>query len=652
LPLGHRYEGIPMATAGTRRAIAVAITLLAALACAASASAATYSVNTTADAATAGGCVSIPECTLREAVAAANAGNNDTISLPAGRYVLSLGQLAPTKDTEIDGAGARTTILDGNDASRVFDVSSDNLTMRDLTITGGRSLLADGGDLPGDGGGILALGGRLDLVRVGLIGNRSDQNGGGLAAPPENGTVSDIHITDSTVATNAVSGGAAEGQGGGIYVEGAATITNSTFTGNSVSNPGANAGGGIAAIKDTGSAAPTTVSLLNTTVAGNSVTTGTAGGFSGGNPAPSTFLSTLDARNTVIAGNTVGGATGDCGFSGMNLATTSDHDLSSDASCGFSDGGSVQNADPKLGPLANNGGPTDTRALLAGSPAINAGTNAGCPAADQRGTARPQADTCDIGAFELVFSADLAVTQTAPKDPTVLGSPVTYTATVRNNGPQPAAGVVLTDTLPSGSKLVSAKGATCSGAPVVCQVPDLAPGTSTVVTIKASAPRIGVATNKAVVTGAYSDPDLTNNTSTVSSTVVARADLSVRERASAETVRVGRRVTFTATVHNAGPNTASGPVLQVPRSRGLNLLSVHGAVKCRGTTVVKCTLKKLAKGRSRTVKLVMSATRRGRLRSTVSASSKVKDPRKTNNRAVASVLARSASRGLLPVFTG
>ena len=52
------------------------------------------------------------------------------------------------------------------------------------------------------------------------------------------------------------------------------------------------------------------------------------------------------------------------------------------------------------GPLAENGGPTLTHALLAGSPAINAGDDSACPATDQRGVARPQGPHCDIGSVE------------------------------------------------------------------------------------------------------------------------------------------------------------------------------------------------------------------------------------------------------------
>ena len=69
--------------------------------------------------------------------------------------------------------------------------------------------------------------------------------------------------------------------------------------------------------------------------------------------------------------------------------------------CALTGGGDRQNTNPLLGPLADNGGPTQTRALLVGSPAINGALASTCPAADQRGVSRPQLGACDIGAFEL-----------------------------------------------------------------------------------------------------------------------------------------------------------------------------------------------------------------------------------------------------------
>jgi hypothetical protein len=86
----------------------------------------------------------------------------------------------------------------------------------------------------------------------------------------------------------------------------------------------------------------------------------------------------------------------------LGAITSSGHNLSSDSSCSFTAAGDLQNTNPLLGPLAANGGPTPTHALLPGSPAFGAGTNIGCPATDQRGNTRPQGVLCDIGAFERV----------------------------------------------------------------------------------------------------------------------------------------------------------------------------------------------------------------------------------------------------------
>ena len=83
--------------------------------------------------------------------------------------------------------------------------------------------------------------------------------------------------------------------------------------------------------------------------------------------------------------------------------TDAGHNLSSDASCAFTNPASVNNLDPKLGPLADNGGPTLTMALLPGSPAIDAGDTSLAPTTDQRGFPRPFGLAADIGAYESSF---------------------------------------------------------------------------------------------------------------------------------------------------------------------------------------------------------------------------------------------------------
>jgi hypothetical protein len=94
-------------------------------------------------------------------------------------------------------------------------------------------------------------------------------------------------------------------------------------------------------------------------------------------------------------------------------------------------------ADPLLGALADNGGPTQTRALSSGSPAIDAGNNSACPAADQRGILRPQGGGCDIGAYELlvVLTATPAmIDASAPVTLTVKGYGFTAASNVLWDG--------------------------------------------------------------------------------------------------------------------------------------------------------------------------------------------------------------------------
>jgi hypothetical protein len=96
--------------------------------------------------------------------------------------------------------------------------------------------------------------------------------------------------------------------------------------------------------------------------------------------------------NTILAGNSPSNCSGTIADAG--------HNLSSDNSCAFTGAGSLNSTDPMLGPLADNGGPTLTMALLPGSPAIDAGDDTAAPPTDQRGFPRPFGVASDIGAYE------------------------------------------------------------------------------------------------------------------------------------------------------------------------------------------------------------------------------------------------------------
>jgi predicted outer membrane repeat protein len=225
------------------------------------------------------------------------------------------------------------------------------------------------------GGGIKAV--TATLTGSTVSGNHAN-NGGGIQATT-------VILTNSTL-----SGNSARHDGGGFFAT-TATLTNSTVSGNSALFQG---GGVRAAAK---------LILLNATVTDNSAFTG------GGVFLPSGGDSKV--RNSIIAGNLIhlGGAGPDV----SGAFTSAGHNLIGEVTgaTGFTNGvngdlvGTVVNPiDPMLGPLAFNGGPTRTHALLAGSPAIDHGDNTGAPATDQRGLARVKdgdgdgTATIDIGA--------------------------------------------------------------------------------------------------------------------------------------------------------------------------------------------------------------------------------------------------------------
>lgn len=519
------------------KSIALACALLAlALIAPAAGNAATFNVNTTADTSLPGGCSTDPSCSLRDAIARASESGDgeDLVSVPAGTYSISAGELSVfgLGTVTIRGAGARQTVIDAHQTSRVFNLEADVSVVEGVTITGGVSPEAVGPELPGDGGGILAYeADELVLNAVNVSGNSAAKNGGGIAAPPEGAAATAVTISNSTIAGNRVTGGLVSGLGGGISVLGDLSLTNTTVAGNSAeSTVGMVQGGGVLAALDPTATEPSKVEIVNSTIAGNSVgTAGIGGGLAIYNPTPG-VVTALAVKNTIVAGNSGPGGTSDCGAVAM---LTSDHNLSSDASCMFADAGSKQNSNPLLGGLANNGGETDTLALQPGSPAIDAGTNAGCPPTDQRGVSRPQGAACDIGAFELVpapapsaaASADLRLkVKPKPRKP-VVGGKLAFLLTVTNRGPSTATGAVLKGTVPALTRKVAGKkvngkrpcrlGKVKGGKrKLTCRLGNLATGKQAKLRVVVKTKRAGKVKVRARVRSGVTDPNLKDNKAT------------------------------------------------------------------------------------------------------------------------------------------
>ena len=327
-------------------------------------------------------------------------------SLAGGTIALTSGQLEIDRSVTVDGSGAPDLTVSGSNASRIFQIAAAaTVSINDLTIT-------DGAGAP-QGGGILNYG-VLNLDNVTVMNNAETSTGapdfqlggGGIyngdgatlnmnnSAVMNNSTVgqpgggiygffnSSITLTNSTVSGN-VAGDVA----GGLRTLGNATIENSTISGNT-----STAWHGGAMFSTDG-----TVTIVNSTIVGNSAPDGTAGGLM-----VATFGApvTVTVQNSIIADN----GTYNCQVEGdpaTAVLTSLGNNVATDSSCA-SVGSDIIVAPGGAGVdvLADNGGPTLTHALLAGSVAIDAGNAAVCPATDQRGVLRDA--SCDVGAFEFV----------------------------------------------------------------------------------------------------------------------------------------------------------------------------------------------------------------------------------------------------------
>jgi hypothetical protein len=351
--------------------------------------------------------------------------------------------------------------LSGNTAIRGWGGGIDNGGT--LTVTGSTLSGNSANGLNAFGGGIYNDYGRLTVSNSTLSGNSATGyfygSGGGIYNLGNTLTVSNSTLSDNS----------AQYWGGGIlnYRSNTATLNNSTVSGNN-----APLGGGIANITDANFNA--TVLLRNSTVANNSgrqLYSERVGPISTGQAA-------MQLRNTIVSGPGLGpnlfAATG-------GTFVSQGHNLSSDSGSGFLTGsGDLTNTDPLLGPLQDNGGPTKTIALLAGSPALNAGDPDQLGTKDQRGVVR--SGGVNIGAYQasasaLVVTSPAAVTAGTPFDVTVRAvdvfgqTAIGYTGTVTftssddqavlpadstlTNGTGTFSGVTL-DTVGAGSQTITA----------------------------------------------------------------------------------------------------------------------------------------------------------------------------------------------------
>ena len=257
----------------------------------------------------------------------------------------------------------------------------------------------------GDGGGFYSAA-TTTANLVSISGNRGYANGGGIYND------AGLTLTNSTV-----SGNGAEG-GGGMFDtgSGARTVSGSTFSDNGGVGGGAYSGrsgvtvnmtnstvsGNFARDMGAGLLTNGALNLAHVTVANNTTTTDAANAGSGVMTFPSGGLS-VTMRGVLLNNNLKGTVvppviSADCGGTGGVVITSTGYNLSQDTSCGLGDTTDRESVNAQLVALADNGGPTLTHALPAGSPAVNSGGPLGSVIVDQRGVARDS--TPDIGAYE------------------------------------------------------------------------------------------------------------------------------------------------------------------------------------------------------------------------------------------------------------
>jgi hypothetical protein len=238
------------------------------------------------------------------------------------------------------------------------------------------------------GGGIYNDHGILTVSNSTLSGNSATYDGGGIY-----NSFYSVTVSNSTFSGNSAGFGSFSGLGGAIYNQATLILSNCTFSGNSAAPTRSGIGGGIYNI----------------------------GGL-------------LHAWNNIIADNTASSGPdlwGYLGSLGHNLIG------STGGAAGF-DPTDLLNVRPLLGPLQNNGGPTQTMALLPGSPAIDAGDTTGAPDTDQRGFPRIVGGTIDIGAFEVQGSGQATHLGIQAPASISAGTPFSITVTALDDFGQPA----------------------------------------------------------------------------------------------------------------------------------------------------------------------------------------------------------------------
>jgi len=512
--------------------------------------------------------------------------------------------------------GAATTAWNGckflgNSAKNAGAIASSSASVRTLTFTDCE--FANNSAVGGFGGAVAAAGpASPSFIRTIVRDNRSDGDGSGFWGQGSILTVANSSfINNANLATDLLpSGGAIFNQGdlsvsfsninnnttfasgGGIFVQGNATIVNSSLSGNNSTSPvsgggalfiqgnltltsstidgnRAGSGGGLALAAGTKTAAISFCTISDNTAFFNLAQGGGVFITSGASVTMYQSIVSGNAFESTVTGGQGVNVFGPLVSQGYNLIGNGD---GGQISPGAGDiiGTSAAPIDAKLGPLVVAGGSTFTRGLLPGSPALDSGDPnfAPPPDFDQRGPGFPRViGRIDIGALEAPI-VDIAVTMDDAFVTTVVpGQQVTYTITVTNFGPLVANGVSVQNLLDPDVFINGAwtafftGGATgnVNGVDSIDELINMPVGSTAVyiLTVTVNPSATGSATNTAVALPPLGFSDLVdNNTATDTNGLTPIADLAVVQTIEGGPASPGQVVRFTFIVSNAGPSTA------------------------------------------------------------------------------------------------
>ncbi|MGF1473315.1 MAG: choice-of-anchor Q domain-containing protein, partial [Rubrobacteraceae bacterium] len=453
------------------------------------------------------------------------------------------------------------------------------------------------------GGGILNAFSKMTLDQSAIYDNAADTNGGGILSTNPSVENDPNPAASTTIKNSTLSRNFAGSLGGGVYNnEGLVVIEYTTITGNGfVDGGGNNAGAGVAGDGDVRTRTEVRASII------------------AANGGPDVSYTNGDI-NTFVSG----------GYSIIGDGNAVDGNTFQQP------GDRPGTADPGLGFLADNGGPTLTHALEAGSPALDNVLTEACDVqTDQRGVARPQGPACDSGSYEKRPPA-VQITKGPASQTVASGGTASFTITLENTGDTDLSDIEVTDpNAPDCER--SEPGPLTPNAKISyeCEVADVTEGFTNVAEVDAQAAEGGVrvadTSGKAVVEVRDVPP-------------ASKVNLSLTKKASKGRPTVGQKLTYTLRVKNNGPDRATGVKVVDTLPKGVKVLSTSKGCKKLTARKVRCNISRLGDGRSVAKKIVVKVNRAGKLVNKARASSSVRDPNPKNNSARAVVRAKPKAK--------